>query len=499
MIDVGDDADVVRRIHINREDEHQNYAALSYCWGQKQSLTLATLNINEWRLHGLPFPSLPRTIRDAIVITRKIGLRFIWIDALCIIQDSDIDKTKEIGRMGDIYQNAYVTIVAASAKHCDEGILDQPLPNNNKQFTVPFLCLDGKLGSLTLQEWQAYKPPNQPIDFRAWTLQERLLSPRILIYTENQLFWECQTMLMSNGGIHTRPEPRGPISLPVSVTHLERLFNRIFQKRPWEEGDTYCSKFEERFTDGVHDRYRFFDFWSEWRYIIEDYTSRNHSLEQDRLLGLSGLATHFHAALPADETYVAGLWINVKDGARQFLHDLRWRCPVSTPKPNTYIAPSWSWASQLGSVIFGPRAETPTVFCTVLRWVIRLESIDLPFGRVKEGSYLEIRGPLEKAKADIGSITPRGIRFSADKRLDPNEAHRSFTLPGHLDIDGDELLQVKQVMDLWLLRLTTTDGLLLLSVEENLCFFRRVGLFSSSKKEINKLFKECEPQTIKIV
>jgi Heterokaryon incompatibility protein (HET) len=164
VIDVGDNADAGPRIYECQKGEHQPYAALSYCWGEKERLVLSTSNIYEWCLHGLPYPSLPRTIRDAIVITRKLGLRFVWIDALCIIQDSDLDKSREIERMGAIYQTAHVTIVAASAKDCDDGILCQTIPTDMKQFTVPFLCPDGKLGSLTLEKWQgvsAREPANQ--------------------------------------------------------------------------------------------------------------------------------------------------------------------------------------------------------------------------------------------------------------------------------------------------------------------------------------------------
>lgn len=98
LIDVGKD-DGKQSIHVHlTSGEKAPYAALSYCWGRSQPVTTNTLNINGM-LRGIATSTLPQTILDAITVTRKLGLRYLWADALCIIQDSASEKDEEIAKM----------------------------------------------------------------------------------------------------------------------------------------------------------------------------------------------------------------------------------------------------------------------------------------------------------------------------------------------------------------------------------------------------------------
>ncbi|KAB5542496.1 heterokaryon incompatibility protein-domain-containing protein, partial [Coniochaeta sp. 2T2.1] len=99
-----------------------SYTALSYCWGTTEPLATLSTNINEMR-SGIPLSKLPRTIKDAIQVTKFLGIQYLWVDALCIIQDDKIDWARESAAMAGIYGNAYVTIAAASASSADEGFL----------------------------------------------------------------------------------------------------------------------------------------------------------------------------------------------------------------------------------------------------------------------------------------------------------------------------------------------------------------------------------------
>lgn len=99
------------------------YAALSYCWGPRTKgileTTKSTLSAFET---AIPENTLPQTLKDAIFTTRQLNIRYLWVDALCTVQDSTQDKLEEIAKMEDIYQNAQVTIAAARAESCKEGI-----------------------------------------------------------------------------------------------------------------------------------------------------------------------------------------------------------------------------------------------------------------------------------------------------------------------------------------------------------------------------------------
>ncbi|KAF2799255.1 hypothetical protein K505DRAFT_266024, partial [Melanomma pulvis-pyrius CBS 109.77] len=115
LIDVGDSTSKTLLLYLTN-DVSVDYVALSYCWGpQAQKQILTQYNSSEWRSKGLSIVPLPRTIQDAVTVTRGLGLRYLWVDSLCIIQDSQEDIEQEIGKMQYVYENAYVTVVAADA------------------------------------------------------------------------------------------------------------------------------------------------------------------------------------------------------------------------------------------------------------------------------------------------------------------------------------------------------------------------------------------------
>ena len=123
-------------------------------------MTLTTLTMTDM-LCGVATSTLPATIQDAIIVTRKLGLRYLWVDALCIFQDSTSDKDAEIAKMDQIYQNARLTISAASAEKCQDGFLaprswrgDFSLPISYS--SIPFACPNGKTGNILLRESMIY-------------------------------------------------------------------------------------------------------------------------------------------------------------------------------------------------------------------------------------------------------------------------------------------------------------------------------------------------------
>ncbi|KAF2675000.1 HET-domain-containing protein, partial [Microthyrium microscopicum] len=145
------------------EGVQARYSALSYVWGSGDTLrtTKATISAHT---RGIARSTLPRTLEDAITITHYIGLSYIWIDALCILQDDPEDMQQEISRMDKIYSNAYVTIVAASSTDSSSGIFATDTSGHFAREIQP----------------------------RAWTFQEGLLSTRKLYFTANEVSFECR-------------------------------------------------------------------------------------------------------------------------------------------------------------------------------------------------------------------------------------------------------------------------------------------------------------------
>ena len=175
------------------------YAALSYCWGGVQSGLTTTTNL-EQRKVSFDMKSLSLTIQQAIWVTRLLGLRYLWIDAICIVQDSVEDKIHELGSMGAIYQQAYVTILAANSESASHGFLDDRLEPEGQPRMLPFWTSDLRLTSISSRFQDPEEPEVQEaLDRRAWAFQENLLSSRRLLFTEKTLQYECRPPSSESG------------------------------------------------------------------------------------------------------------------------------------------------------------------------------------------------------------------------------------------------------------------------------------------------------------
>jgi hypothetical protein len=144
-------------------------------------------------IQSLKISDLARTIQDAIKVTRVLQLRYLWIDALCIIQDGVNDKKKEMAYMREIYKNSTVTIAASRTKSVHEGFLDN-WSAHDEPAIFPFMgpCKD-LAGSIKIVKTDFFDTTVWPLDSRAWTLQEYLLSLRLLIFGTGGPVWQCQS------------------------------------------------------------------------------------------------------------------------------------------------------------------------------------------------------------------------------------------------------------------------------------------------------------------
>ncbi|KAI9761601.1 MAG: hypothetical protein M1840_001760 [Geoglossum simile] len=165
-----------------------SYFALSYVWGpSKDDLRATSANINMLKTpYSLTQETLPQTIRDAMKLVSDLGGEYLWVDRLCILQDDDLDKSFQIPRMDTIYSLAELTIVAASGSGAHDGIAGLSIPRNLDQDTCR---ISSAMALMTFPTENAF--PSSIYSRRGWTLQERLLSRRTLMFTEGQAFWSC--------------------------------------------------------------------------------------------------------------------------------------------------------------------------------------------------------------------------------------------------------------------------------------------------------------------
>ena len=367
--------------------EPEPYAALSYCWGGPQPVT--TTN-DSYPRHSLIIDkqALPASVRDAVLVVEKIGIRYLWIDAFCIVQDDQEDKNWEIVKMPLIYSQATVTIVASRAKGVTEGFLHDRSrmgeETADQVFELPYRCSDNKLGSVVLLpniQWST-----EPLDLRAWPLQERFLSPRIVEYGSLQTRWICQT---SDRSSHIDGFK------DTSVYNHERpddLFTSALQNiLETSESATYDNRRRETLLD-------------QWDKMLKVYTHRTLTLGTDRLPAISGIAAQFGRAL-RDE-YKAGLWKSAMKLQLLWQREQSYPRKHLQPRPLEYQGPSWSWAAINEPILLESRGvprdnhvDVEIVDCNIVihRASASFSVYDPSFGAVESAS-LKLRGRLGRAE-----------------------------------------------------------------------------------------------------
>lgn len=309
-------------MHISTPGEKGRYVTLSHCWGPGGiDFLLKEANIEQLR-HAIHTEALPRSFQDAIVITRRLGFRFLWMDAICIVQDSLEDWARESSVMADIYRNGTVMISATAASDSHHGILSprdvfrSHCFGRDKEFV--FQAMRGSMNAL------------EPLHARGWCLQERVMAPRILQFGRHMLFWECVSQVCA--------EDSGLVDLESGRTseHSTRVITMPFIWPP-NSGSEMSDDTTERLAA----------FYQ----CISEFTTRKLSKRSDKLPAFSGLASAFHTHELG--TYLAGLW------EKDLVYGLQWspREPSEEPpEGDEYIAPSWSWASMRGSCVM-PRTR----------------------------------------------------------------------------------------------------------------------------------------------
>ncbi len=363
LIDLGESKTESKpRIYHSGLDEQLHYTVLSYCWGDGSFLKLLTSNLAELS-YEIPLAKLPRTIVESFEITRRLGLRYIWVDALCIVQDSSSDWKREAALMGRIYQHAFCSIAALASQSSNGGLFRDRNVDNITPTNIQFSLKDG-----TLRSWyrsadienQAKSFSNAALLARGWVMQERFLAPRILYFGEDQVWWECREHFASESypagsfaqhiqmstGYHEKSQ------LLSSMRSTPRVGNS--SHNTWKRLVSHFSKTKLTFPS---DRLPAFaglaDVFMQSKAVSHDGDpeQQSHQNLSARLLMLSAditkrKETRVLTRLP--EKYVAGLLRS------DIFNALLWRVPESTTakRQSGGPAPSWSWASVEGQISY---------------------------------------------------------------------------------------------------------------------------------------------------
>ncbi|RFU76561.1 het-domain-containing [Trichoderma arundinaceum] len=314
------------RLHQNSSSSSLlQYAALSYCWGGEQAVKLKDSLVQSW-MKDMPYDGFPQTIKDAVRATMDLGLQYLWIDALCIIQDSDQDKAEQISRMAEIYEQAYVTISAARAVAAAEGFLHSRYIPGERGFRIPFTCEDGQPSAVIV--WHGREPDAwEPIDKRSWCLQESILSPRVLEYGTHNIRWHCARSRADESQLQCD-----------GWAGRSETFAQLNMSHPLTSSVDWIGLLADDKIVQV------------WQTLVSHYTRRGLGWYQDKLLAISAIARKINRI--SGEAYIAGLW------AQHLGELLLWHPnhgPDAKEKPRrhaSYVAPSWSWASFSGEIDF---------------------------------------------------------------------------------------------------------------------------------------------------
>ena len=305
---------------IEAKGNKEDYACLSYCWGQSPQKNMTTKSNFAQHLVSIELDSLPETIIDALKLCCKLGLRYVWVDSLCIIQDDEDDWLREASTMAMVYSNSLLTLATHLCGDSSESFLQ------NRQHQVVSLSNGAQLAYMDrssgeerrLHFWAreydsarflqdrwgrtsvaSYRRGSHWLD-RAWVLQEWLLSPRVL-HIHDTTIWDCL------------------------------------------EG--YGNELEQRFLGEPPISRDMAGMQVAWEQLVTQFTERGITNDMDRLPALAGLAEKYR-----DKTghrYLAGLWLEDLPGS------LLWqRQDEYLTAPTTYRAPSWSWASLEGPIWF---------------------------------------------------------------------------------------------------------------------------------------------------
>lgn len=370
------------------KDEHKpendSYACLSYCWGQRPFLKTTKSSLDA-HLTRIPLTDLPRIFQDAISVTQRLGLRYLWIDSLCIVQDDDDEWRQIAAQMASIYQNSHFVISAISAPDVHNSLYGSP-DAIHRSSEVPIGYGGGVDTSILCRCYATHLPglldgigrreDSLPALGRGWIFQERLLAPRTIYFGPQEITWEC---LEASNCQCLQDEPERK--------HKWKAY------APWLDAGSLGSF---SITKKVVNP-RLLSSWNQqtirrcWHRLVEEYSKLELSYELDILPALCGIAALLEPF--QGSAYLAGLWED------SLFQDLLWHSersgqgPTATARPAQWRAPSWSWASLKHPVKFVDTTGGLEPLCILIEASCEPVNGAQRMGQLASG-YLALQGKL---------------------------------------------------------------------------------------------------------
>lgn len=400
---------------IVTEDESPDgcYATLSHCWGKEPAFFTLTQSRLRSLKHELPLNDLPQTFRDAITLTRRLNIPYLWIDSLCILQDSKQDWLEHAQMMASVYEGCVLNISVDHASSPYDGIFTTRDTSQVQESHVLWAALGERETVWTIfdSDLDTIYGPSTPLQRRAWVFQERLLAPRGLHFGANSLSWECKTNPCSC-------ERSPKISQPWKPDVVQMIFSIVPDPPLHLTGRNiteYNSKLQDQFQSLI-------SLYSQMKLTNPD---------EDKLVAFSGIAKRIGGTDYYNHQYFAGLFL------RDFLADLVWAnidLEVTKTSRKIYRAPTWSWASLDSYVTHFPSnswKETKRVSKLVALADVRSISVshvdpNNRYGQVKAAQLVLLASLIP---CRIGAITMRfDSHFVADlhDEAEPSEVVGDF-------------------------------------------------------------------------
>jgi hypothetical protein len=433
VICVGTDDDSTQPLRLlETTGEIDRYITLSHCWGNPaKGYSTTSKNLTQHR-NGISWAQLPTTFQDAILLTRKLGVQYLWIDSLCIIQDDKRDWEIESEKMATIYASSYLNIANTYAADSQQGCfpsrwttaqaglrfekftsqgvhLELPKDLKGAQNPPVFVRHGVELAHRNVYSMSSDADFTSPLSTRAWVLQEVMLSPRILHIMSDEMVWECKSMLACEC---THLDPPSSSEMPETseskenssssfTFNIDRLYHASLRSKLSTMFSQLCVDDGDREIQGFA-----------WYTVISEYIHVKLTKETDRLPALSGLASLVAKHAKKGNMYFAGLW--EKDLYQGLFWQVCWSHRRIVQRPPEPCPPSWSWASLY---FRGPRAgprladltwKQPTADSPLPQIDVKfkiLEVICVPvgsnrFGQVLGGS-LKVKGQYVMAKVNL--------------------------------------------------------------------------------------------------
>ena len=457
LIDIGLDDSQDWRLCITAKDIGTSsplppYISLSYRWGPNPSLLLLTSTIAGFLL-GNRVDQLPRTFRELVTVARHLSVRYVWIDALCIMQDSTADWDAEAPTMRMVYTNSLCNIAASASSDENGGLFRSRDPSSIRTVHAFSQGTDSRMRKFHCIE-RDYWDRNihtGPLHKRGWVFQERHLSCRVLYFADRQVLFECF-------------EDAKCESFPSGIPHhvSDKGLDPLWQLAAQGEQQSLSSPRGDVLIS--HPVYLI------WRDLVKKYAHCSFTKPADKLPAFAGIAKLFQE-ITGDE-YVGGLWRS------RLLEGLDWR--VYEPRleaSHGYRAPSWSWGSLEGPFKPGVSGCHLQPLVSLVDVQVRPRGSD-PMGSLV-GGHVTLRGPLTQAQLwrlekedqeDYCLLAVRAhsirVRIYLDKlNLELHEGMTLYCLPLNAEVARSD---IPEVLVLVLLR----------ELDERVISYYRIGHFT---------------------